>query len=68
MEHYGDAPKVTSEALREETGSQIRLALGVPGSLSNRPVAVAATPPSGAPPKDSVSSAQKSASVAPVRL
>jgi flagellar M-ring protein FliF len=40
-EQFGEAPKVTSEALREEQDSN-RLALGVPGSLSNRPVAVAA--------------------------
>jgi flagellar M-ring protein FliF len=40
-EQYGDAPKVTNEALREELDHD-PLALGVPGSLSNRPVAVAA--------------------------
>lgn len=40
-ERYGDTPKVTNEALREELDSD-PLALGVPGSLSNRPVAVAA--------------------------
>ena len=40
-EHYGDEPKVTSEAMREELDRD-PLALGVPGSLSNRPVAVAA--------------------------
>lgn len=40
-EKYGDAPKVTNEALRNEQ-DQNRMALGVPGSLSNRPVAVAA--------------------------
>lgn len=39
-ERYGDTPKVTSEALREELDRD-PLALGVPGSLSNRPVAVA---------------------------
>jgi flagellar M-ring protein FliF len=40
-EQYGDAPKVTNEATRDEQ-DRSRLALGVPGSLSNRPVAVAA--------------------------
>ncbi|KVO87722.1 flagellar MS-ring protein [Burkholderia ubonensis] len=40
-EQYGDAPKVTQEATREEQdGAQT--ALGVPGSLSNRPVPPAA--------------------------
>ncbi len=43
-EQYGDAPKVTNEALREELDRD-PLALGVPGSLSNRPVAVAAADP-----------------------
>lgn len=36
-EKYGEAPKVTNEASREETSTE-RAALGVPGSLSNRPV------------------------------
>lgn len=40
-EKYGDAPRVLSEALREELDSD-PLALGVPGSLSNRPIAAAA--------------------------
>ena len=40
-EVYGADPKITSEAMREEQDRN-RLALGVPGSLSNRPVAVAA--------------------------
>jgi flagellar M-ring protein FliF len=39
-ERYGDAPKVTNEALREEMDHD-PIALGVPGSLSNRPVAAA---------------------------
>lgn len=38
-ERYGETPKVTSEATREESGSE-PLALGVPGSLSNRPIDV----------------------------
>ena len=56
-EHYGDTPKVTNEALREEMDRD-PLALGVPGSLSNRPVATSTVPadPSAA------SSAQKNAS------
>ena len=37
QERYGDAPKITNEATREELDRD-RLALGVPGSLSNRPV------------------------------
>lgn len=45
-EQYGEAPKVTSEALREEL-ERDAIALGVPGSLSNRPVAVAASAPAG---------------------
>jgi flagellar M-ring protein FliF len=38
-ELYGDAPRVTNEALRQEDDKD-PLALGVPGSLSNRPVDV----------------------------
>jgi len=45
-EQYGDAPKVTNEATRDEQ-DRSRLALGVPGSLSNRPVAIAAEAASG---------------------
>ena len=44
-EKYGDNPKVTNEALRNEQDRNA-MALGVPGSLSNRPVAVAASAPS----------------------
>ena len=40
QEKYGEAPKVTSEAMREEL-EKSRLALGVPGTLSNRPPAPA---------------------------
>jgi flagellar M-ring protein FliF len=36
QEKYGEAPKVTSEAMREEMEKN-RMALGVPGTLSNRP-------------------------------
>lgn len=39
QERYGEAPKVTNEATRLENGRD-PLALGIPGSLSNRPVAV----------------------------
>ncbi len=46
-EKYGEAPKITNEAMREEQDGT-RLALGVPGSLSNRPVAVAASAAAGA--------------------
>ncbi|WP_313172339.1 flagellar basal-body MS-ring/collar protein FliF [Massilia oculi] len=42
QEKYGEAPKVTSEAMREEMEKN-RMALGVPGTLSNRPP-VPATP------------------------
>ncbi|WP_206995973.1 flagellar basal-body MS-ring/collar protein FliF [Trinickia mobilis] len=44
-EQYGETPKLTNEATREER-SDNRPALGVPGSLSNRPVPV--PPASGA--------------------
>src|SRR5690606_24217408 len=55
-EKFGEAPTVTSEPMREEQDRN-QLALGVPGSLSNRPVAAAKaeeSPPEG-------NSAQKSA-------
>jgi flagellar M-ring protein FliF len=38
VEKYGEAPKVTSEAMREEQDRN-RMAMGVPGTLSNRPPA-----------------------------
>lgn len=38
VEKYGETPKVTSEAMRDET-DRSRTAAGVPGSLSNRPPA-----------------------------
>jgi flagellar M-ring protein FliF len=41
QEKYGEAPKVTSEAMREEMEKN-RMALGVPGTLSNRPPVSAA--------------------------
>ena len=40
QEKYGEAPKITSEAMREEM-ERNRMALGVPGTLSNRPPALA---------------------------
>lgn len=43
-ERYGDTPRITNEAMREESGRD-PLAVGVPGSLSNRPVAVQGNPP-----------------------
>lgn len=46
-EQYGDAPKLTNEAMREEMDRE-RIALGVPGSLSNRPVNAPARAASGA--------------------
>lgn len=62
-ERYGEAPRVTNEATREESGREA-LALGVPGSLSNRPVNVPPAPAAGAAvdPNDNASTAQKSAS------
>jgi flagellar M-ring protein FliF len=53
-EQYGDAPRVTNEALRQEV-SKDPLALGVPGSLSNRPIDV----PESDPPATEASSAQR---------
>jgi flagellar M-ring protein FliF len=55
-EEYGNTPKITNESVREEMDRD-PLALGVPGSLSNRPVAVAADTTEG-----KASSAQKNAS------
>lgn len=40
-EQYGDTPKVTNESTRAEQDTD-PLALGVPGSLSNRPIDIAA--------------------------
>ncbi|GLK91353.1 flagellar basal-body MS-ring/collar protein FliF [Pseudomonas turukhanskensis] len=40
---YGEAPRMRSEVIREETTLD-QLALGVPGSLSNRPVPTPADP------------------------
>ncbi|KZE31735.1 flagellar M-ring protein FliF [Crenobacter luteus] len=45
-EQYGEAPKVTNEASREEKSSEAA-ALGIPGSLSNRPIAPDASAPAG---------------------
>lgn len=57
-EQYGDSPRLTNEAMREEQDRE-RIALGVPGSLSNRPPSSAA---SGAMGDESGSSARKNAS------
>jgi len=46
VEKFGEAPKVTSEAMREEQDRN-RLAMGVPGTLSNRPPAAAPAPATG---------------------
>jgi flagellar M-ring protein FliF len=51
QEKYGEAPKVTSEATREEQ-ERNRLAIGVPGTLSNRPPAPAPDPEAAAKPAD----------------
>ncbi|MFP5393471.1 MAG: flagellar basal-body MS-ring/collar protein FliF [Gammaproteobacteria bacterium] len=53
QEKYGEAPKVTSEAMREEM-EKSRLAMGVPGTLSNRPPTQAepAATPAAAPEAD----------------
>jgi flagellar M-ring protein FliF len=54
QEKYGEAPKVTSEAMREEQEKN-RMAMGVPGTLSNRPPATeapAAPAADGAKPAD----------------
>ncbi|MFM9436407.1 flagellar M-ring protein FliF [Janthinobacterium sp. CG_23.3] len=48
LEKYGEAPKVTSEATREEQDRN-RMVLGVPGSLSNRAPAAGVPAPAGAP-------------------
>ncbi len=63
-EKYGDAPKVTGEALREEQDRN-RPAIGIPGSLSNRPVDTANNnnPAAGGPAKvpDEGNTARKNA-------
>jgi flagellar M-ring protein FliF len=51
QEKYGEAPKVTSEAMREELEKN-RLAMGVPGTLSNRPPVPADPAAPGAPAAD----------------
>ncbi|MFZ4877851.1 flagellar basal-body MS-ring/collar protein FliF [Janthinobacterium sp. Mn2066] len=54
LEKYGEAPKVTSEAMREEQ-ERNRTVAGIPGSLSNRPPAAAVPAPTdaaGAAPAD----------------
>lgn len=63
-EQYGDTPKLTNEAMREEMDRE-RIALGVPGSLSNRPpaalAAAAASAASGASADDNGNTARKNA-------
>ncbi|WP_373890068.1 flagellar basal-body MS-ring/collar protein FliF [Massilia sp. DJPM01] len=64
-EKYGDTPKVTSEAVREELEKN-RMAIGVPGTLSNRPPAMpdpqVAGAGAGTDPKADDGSARKNAS------
>nr|WP_307732806.1 flagellar basal-body MS-ring/collar protein FliF [Massilia agri] len=69
QEKYGEAPKVTSEAMREEM-ERNRMALGVPGTLSNRPpqaadpaaaAAPGADPAAAGAPKGDDGSARKNA-------
>ena len=43
VEKYGETPKITSEAMRDEQDRN-RMPLGVPGSLSNRPPQPASDP------------------------
>lgn len=57
-EQYGDAPKLTNEAMREEQDRE-RIALGIPGSLSNRPVNAA--DPAASEPEANVGTARKNA-------
>jgi flagellar M-ring protein FliF len=59
QEKYGEAPKVTSEAMREEL-EKSRLAMGVPGTLSNRPPEQAPAAPA-APAADGAPAADKAA-------
>jgi flagellar M-ring protein FliF len=49
VEKYGADPKVTSEAMREEQDRN-RVAMGVPGTLSNRPPPADANPANAAKP------------------
>jgi flagellar M-ring protein FliF len=58
QEKYGEAPKVTSEAMREEL-EKSRLAMGVPGTLSNRPPEPAAPAAAAAPGTPEAAAADK---------
>ncbi|KQQ92041.1 flagellar MS-ring protein [Massilia sp. Leaf139] len=58
QEKYGEAPKVTSEAMREEM-EKSRLAMGVPGTLSNRPPVPAEPADGAAPAADGAPAADK---------
>jgi flagellar M-ring protein FliF len=60
QEKYGEAPKVTSEAMREEL-EKSRLAMGVPGTLSNRPPEAATPAAPAAPAADGAPAADKAA-------
>lgn len=56
VERYGEAPRLTNEATRSESGRD-PVALGVPGSLSNRPVAVTPPQPGASDPAGNLKSA-----------
>ena len=60
VEKFGEAPKVTSEALREEQDRN-RMVMGVPGTLSNRPPPPAADPAKPGEPAQPDGSAHKNA-------
>ncbi|RJF96707.1 flagellar M-ring protein FliF [Noviherbaspirillum cavernae] len=62
-EKYGDTPKVTGEAMRDEQDRN-RQAIGIPGSLSNRPIDMQANAnngPDGAKAPDEGNTARKNA-------
>jgi flagellar M-ring protein FliF len=60
QEKYGTDPKVTSEAMREELEKN-RIAMGVPGTLSNRPPVPADPAAAGTAKPDDDASAKKNA-------
>ncbi|GAB3449528.1 flagellar basal-body MS-ring/collar protein FliF [Massilia solisilvae] len=61
QEKYGADPKITSEAMREEL-EKSRVAMGVPGTLSNRPPQVDTTKPEDPNKPNDDGSARKNAS------
>jgi flagellar M-ring protein FliF len=58
IEQYGETPKVTSEAVRDEQ-DRTQTAIGIPGSLSNRPVN--AVPPPAPADANNANTARKNA-------